>query len=84
MIQITPHMRVLVAVEHADFRKGIDGMARLCRERLGEDPFCGTAFVFCNRRRKAIKVLIYDGQGFWLAHNQLSSHCTSFDLMRGL
>ena len=39
MIQITPHMRVLVAVEPADFRKGIDGIARLCRERLSEDPF---------------------------------------------
>ena len=73
MIQITPHMRVLVAVEPADFRKGIDGIARLCRERLCEDPFCGAAFVFCNRRRKAIKVLIYDGQGFWLAHKRLSS-----------
>lgn len=34
MIQITPQMRVLVAIEPADFRRGIDGMARLCRERM--------------------------------------------------
>ena len=72
MIQITPQMRVLVAVEPADFRRGIDGLARTCREVLRSDPFSGTAFVFRNRRRTAIKVLVYDGQGFWLCHKRLS------------
>lgn len=72
MIQITPQMRVLVAVEPADFRRGIDGLARACREALGADPFSGTAFVFRNRRATAIKLLIYDGQGFWLCHKRLS------------
>lgn len=73
MIQITPQMRVLVAVEPADFRRGIDGLARQCREVLRSDPFSGAAFVFCNRRRNAVKVLLYDGQGFWLCHKRLSS-----------
>jgi transposase len=73
VIQITPQMRVLVAVEPADFRRGIDGMAALCREQLGADPFSGTVFVFQNRRRTAVKLLVYDGQGFWLAHKRLSS-----------
>jgi transposase len=72
MIQITPHMRVLVAVETADFRRGIDGLAQLCRASLAADPFSGAVFVFCNRRRIAIKVLVYDGQGFWLCHKRLS------------
>lgn len=72
MIQITPQMRVLVAIEPADFRCGIDGLARLCRERLGEDPFSGAVFVYRNRRRTAIKLLIYDGQGFWLCYKRLS------------
>jgi len=72
MIQITPQMRVLVAVEAADFRRGIDGLARLCRESLCADPFTGTVFVFRNRRHTAIKVLVYDGQGFWLCHKRLS------------
>lgn len=72
MIQITPQMRVLVAVEAADFRRGIDGLARLCREGLGADPFLGTVFVFRNRRRTAVKLLVYDGQGFWLCHKRLS------------
>jgi transposase len=72
VIQITPQMRVLVAVAPADFRCGIDGLAQLCRARLNEDPFTGTVFVFSNRPRKAIKLLIYDGQGFWLCHKRLS------------
>ena len=72
MIQITPHMRVLAAVEAADFRKGIDGLAQLCRGALKADPFSGTVFLFRNRRRTAIKILIYDGQGYWMCHKRLS------------
>ena len=78
MIQITPQMRILVAVDAVDFRRGIDGMARLCREALQSDPFSGTAFVFRSRSGKAIKILVYDGQGFWLCHKRLSQgrfHC---------
>ncbi len=73
MIQVTPQMRILVALEPADFRKGIDGLARLCTEQLKRDPFCGWVFVFRNRRATAVKVLVYDGQGFWLCHKRLSS-----------
>jgi len=73
MIQITPQMRVVVAVEPADFRRGIDGLARLCKETLRHDPFGGWVFVFRNRRATAVKVLVYDGQGFWLCHKRLSS-----------
>jgi transposase len=72
MIQLTPQMRILVAIEPADFRKGIDGLARLCREVLRCDPFSGTVFVFRNRRGTAVKLLAYDGQGYWLCHKRLS------------
>ena len=60
MIQITPHMRILVAVEPIDFRAGIDGLAGACRRRLEADPFSGCLFVFGNRARTAIKILVYD------------------------
>jgi transposase len=73
MIQITPHMRLLVAVEPVDFRRGIDGLARLCREQLQSDPFGGTLFIFRNRRGTAIKCLTYDGQGFWLLYKRFSA-----------
>jgi transposase len=72
MIQITPQMRILVAVEPADFRKGIDGLAQLCRAALRQDPFSGAIFVFRNRRATSVKALVYDGQGFWLCQKRLS------------
>lgn len=72
MIQITPHMRVLVAIDAVDFRCGIDSLAQRCRANLGADPFTGTVFVFRNKRGTAVKLLVYDGQGFWLCHKRLS------------
>ena len=73
MLQITPHMRIFVAIEPADFRKGMDGLAGVCKEVLRHDPYSGCVFVFRNRPATAIKVLVYDGQGFWLCHKRLSS-----------
>ena len=72
MIQITAHMKILVAVEPVDFRKGIDGLAAVCRQALASDPQAGTLFVFCSRRRHAIKCLTYDGQGYWICQKRLS------------
>ena len=73
MIQVTPQMRIMVAVEPVDFRKGIDGLAQVCKDALRHDPFGGWVFVFRNRPATALKVLVYDGQGFWLCHKRLSS-----------
>ncbi len=73
MIQVTPQMRILVAVKPIDFRKGIDSLCRVCREVLNDNPFNGAVFVFRNRRRTAIKLLVYDGQGFWLCQKRFSS-----------
>lgn len=72
MIQITPQMKILLAVEPVDFRKGIDGLVGLCRQRLEADPFAGILFVFSSRSRKSLKILSYDGQGFWLCQKRLS------------
>ena len=63
MIQITPHMRILVAVEPVDFRAGIDGLAAACRKRLQAEPMTGTLFVFASRRRTTVRILAYDGHG---------------------
>ncbi len=60
MIQITPQMRILLAVEAVDFRKGIDGLSGVCKNIIRMDPFPGYVFVFRNRRKTAIKVLMYD------------------------
>ncbi len=60
MIQITAQMRVLVAIEPVDGRKGIDSLARLCQEKLAEDPFSGCVFVFRSRSGTAIRLLCYE------------------------
>jgi transposase len=72
MLQIAPQMRILVALEPVDLRKGIDGLAELCREKLSADPFSGCLFVFRSRRATAIKILQYDGPGFIMAQKRLS------------
>ena len=72
MIQLTPQMRILLCIEAVDFRKGIDGLCVICSGQLKDDPFSGAVFVFANRSRTAIKVLVYDGQGFWLCQKRLS------------
>lgn len=72
MIQLTAQMRILVAVEPVDFRRGIDGLCRLCRQALATDPFSGAVFVFRSRSGTSVKILAYDGQGFWLCQKRLS------------
>jgi transposase len=73
MLQVTPQMRVLLAVAPADFRKGIDGLARVCRDALGLDPMSGVVFGFRNRRASAVKLLVYSGHGYWLCQMRLST-----------
>ena len=72
MIAITPHMHILLARQAVDFRKGIDGLAAVCRKVLDTDPFKGCLFVFVNKKKTSIKILVYDGQGFWLCQKRLS------------
>lgn len=72
MIQITPQHRLLLAVQTVDFRKGIDGLKAICRKALGVNPFSGTVFVFSNRSRTSVKILVYDASGFWLCQKRFS------------
>jgi transposase len=71
MIQVTPQMRILMAVEPVDFRKGIDGLAAIIKG-LDLDPFSGYLFVFKSRSGTSLKLLVYDGQGFWICQKRLS------------
>jgi transposase len=72
MLQLSPQTRILLATEPVDFRKGIDGLAAVCRRVLMEPPLSGTVFVFRNRAGTALKLLCYDGQGYWLCTKRLS------------
>lgn len=72
MLQLTAHMKLLLAVEPADFRKGIDALVALCQQNLKQDPYSGRIFAFRNKPRNAVKLLIYDGTGFWLCLKRFS------------
>ena len=72
MLQVTPHMRILVCLQPIDFRKGIDGIAAVCRNHLQQDPHTGTLFLFRNCSKCTIRILMYDGQGFILYTKRLS------------
>ena len=73
MLLLTPHMKLLLAIKPVDFRKGIPGLMGLCKKSLNEDPFSGILFIFRNNKETSVKVLTYDGQGFWLCTKKFSS-----------
>ena len=65
-------VRVYLACGVTDMRKGVSGLAALAQEVLRQDPCSGAVFAFRGRIGDLIKVLWYDGQGFWLCHKRLS------------
>ena len=72
MLQIIPQLRILLCYEPVDFRFGIDRLAALCRHQLGQDPYCDALFVFRNRAGTAVKLLIFDGLGWYLVLRRFS------------
>ena len=73
MLQITTQHRLMIAVESVDFRKGIDGLVALARRELNNNPFAGYLFTFRNRRGTSLKLLNYDGNGWWLCQKRFST-----------
>lgn len=73
MLQITPQHQLFMAVKPVDFRRGIDGLSALCKQQWQDDPFSGHLFVFRNQRATSVKILIYDGNGFWLCQKRFST-----------
>jgi transposase len=71
MLSFSGSLKVLVALEACDMRKGFNGLHALVTERLGEDPRAGALFVFSNRRHTRIKILCWDGTGLWVLSKRL-------------
>ena len=72
MVQLTPQSRIWLALAPVDFRKGIDGLAAVCRQTVAQNPLDGAIYVFRNRTGTTLKLLCYDGQGYWLCTKRLS------------
>jgi transposase len=63
--------RIYLGVDAVDMRKGFDGLFGLVRDRLGHDPLSGHLFLFSNRSRTRLKVLVWDGSGLWVCSKRL-------------
>jgi len=73
VIQVPPTANVVLMHDSISFRCGIDGTAAIARAVLQKEPMDGALFVFRNRRRHMLRVLFYDGSGFWLCTKRLSN-----------
>ena len=71
MFGLGPATKIYIAVEGVDMRKGFDGLYGLVRDRLGQDPLSGHLFLFSNRDRTRLKILVWDGSGLWVCAKRL-------------
>jgi transposase len=71
MLSFPGSLRIFIALQPCDMRKGFDGLAALVSEQLKEDVRSGALFIFTNRRRARLKILYWDGSGLWLMTKRL-------------
>jgi transposase len=71
MLSFTGSLKVFLAVEPCDMRKGFEGLTALVAQRLTEDLRSGALYVFTNKSRTRLKVLYWDGSGLWLLSKRL-------------
>lgn len=71
MIPFGPATRIFLAPGPTDMRRSFDGLAETVRLHLGDDPLSGHLFVFTNRRRNRLKILVWDGSGLWVCAKRL-------------
>lgn len=71
MLSLPASIRIFLAGEPVDFRKAHDGLVAIVRDHFRDDPFAGSVFVFLNKRRDRVKLLVWDKNGFWLLYKRL-------------
>jgi transposase len=72
MINFIHGVNVIFIQKSIDFRKGMDSLSSYCRNILKKDPMSGCIFVFRNKQKTCLRILFYDGQGFWLSTKRMS------------
>ncbi len=73
MLNLTTSSKIYVYTSVTDMRKGVHGLSGIVRSQLAADPTDGSLFVFVNRRRDRLKILYFDGGGFWLYYRLLEA-----------
>lgn len=72
MLTLPSSVRIFIAAEAVDLRRGFDGLAAATRGIILGDPMSGHVFAFLNRRRNRIKLLVWDRSGFVLVYKRLA------------
>ncbi len=72
MLQISPQVKIYIAVKPINFQNRMDGTAAICRNKYDKDPYDGSLFVFINRRKTMIRCYFFDGQGECLFEKRIA------------
>jgi len=72
MVALTSRVKFYLYAQATDMRKSFDGLSGVVTTALGRDPTSGDVYVFVNRRRDRMKLLVRDRSGFWLFYNAIS------------
>jgi transposase len=83
MLPFAAGQRIYLAVEPVDMRKQFNGLWALAAEKLREDPFGGSLFVFTNKDRDRLKILFWDGSGVWVMAKRLEKGRFSWPAANG-
>jgi hypothetical protein len=78
VILLPASVRIYVATAPTNLRKSFEGLSNEVRSALAADPISGHVFLFLNRKRSQVKLLVWTRGGFTIVHNQPSSYYTSF------
>jgi transposase len=73
VLTLPSSVRIFVAAEAVDLRRGFDGLAAATRSVIREEPESGHLFVFLNRRRNRIKLLVWDRTGYLIVYKRLEA-----------
>lgn len=73
MLSIPSSVTIFLYTEPTDMRKSFDGLSGIVRSAFGADPTDGSLFLFVNRRRDRLKILHFDGTGYWLYYKLLEA-----------
>ena len=63
--------RIFIRPGHTDLRKASNGLTAIVQEAMGQDPFSGSVYLFCNRERNLLKAVYWEKNGFWLSQKRL-------------
>lgn len=79
MISLSSATRIFIVTGVTDMRKSFNGLYGIVAHQLDEDPLSGHVFVFCNRARNRIKLLVWDGSGLWVCAKRLEKGSFHWD-----